>query len=286
MSQARGTLICSSRTTVQSEGSHTQNPPIWGFAPHPPIWRSRRTLESGGLHLGVISGGPLIHRRAALQEPGVLGFPLKGFPSPIKKILKAKAKEVCIHTHTHTYIYIYIYIHTYIHTYTRYMDSPNTKQSHTRPRHIAHNHQISPEPTTPPNKSTLPQPLSQPSAAQPPPSPPQKAYKACLQGLGTLRQPFSCPFGPIWPFALWQPLGSPFGPMWPFGPTVHGGSGSGSQQARSQSQSPQPSRPQNKTHPVLCACVCVIYTYIYMEKKYIYIYIHRHTYIHIHRCSD
>ena len=98
-----------------------QNPRIWGSPSGGNFW-----------------GAPLIHRRAALQEPGVLGFPLKGFPSPIKKILKAKAKEVCIHTYIYIYIYIYTYIHTYvrtyvhtyIHTYTRYMDSPNTRNSH------------------------------------------------------------------------------------------------------------------------------------------------------------
>ena len=58
-----------------------QNPPIWGFATRPPIWGSRRTLESGGLNLRVFFGGaPLVHWRAAPQEPGVLGAPFKGIP--------------------------------------------------------------------------------------------------------------------------------------------------------------------------------------------------------------
>ena len=93
-----------SRPTLQSGG---HDPPSnLGGAQNPRIWGS----QSGGNFWGA----PLIHRRAALQEPGVLGFRLKGFPSlPEKK----KSVRAPVYVYVCVSVYIYIYIHTYIYIY-------------------------------------------------------------------------------------------------------------------------------------------------------------------------
>ena len=79
---------------LESAGGHAH----LGFSQNPPTEpsnRARRTLQSGGSGptlqsgrraepsnlrfsiWGYFLGGPLAHRRATPQEPGVLGLPLK-----------------------------------------------------------------------------------------------------------------------------------------------------------------------------------------------------------------
>ena len=92
-----------------------------GGAQNPRIWGS----QSGGNFWGA----PLIHRRASLQEPGVLGFPLQGFPSLPEKKKSVRAPVyvyVCVSVYIYIYIYIYfffpyIYIYIYIYIYNTHM---------------------------------------------------------------------------------------------------------------------------------------------------------------------
>ena len=94
-----------SRPTLQSGG---RDPPSnLGGAQNPRIWGS----QSGGNFWGA----PLIHRRAALQEPGVLGFPLKGFPSLPEK--KSQSEHLCMCMYVCLCIYIYIEYNIYIYIY-------------------------------------------------------------------------------------------------------------------------------------------------------------------------
>ena len=123
-----------------SNQGFVQNPPIWGFAQNtatgvrappsnlggaqnPRIWGS----QSGGNFWGA----PLIHRRASLQEPGVLGFPLQGFPSLPEKKKSVRAPVyvyVCVSVYIYIYIYIFffsIYIYIYIYIYITHTCTQN-----------------------------------------------------------------------------------------------------------------------------------------------------------------
>ena len=81
-----------------------QNPPIWGFAQNPATGVRAPPSNLGPSNLGGAQnpggnfwGAPTIHRRAALQEPGVLDFLKRDFLAcPRKKVSQSTCVCVCM----------------------------------------------------------------------------------------------------------------------------------------------------------------------------------------------